>query len=455
MASWKLRTTVRVLLSSSRKHCHLLRLPNTRMFYWMPRIQYVPNYVSWSKKTYCVSWDPGPSEDQIHHRDADCNGNKDDDLDLFKLSQFNEKRREDELNDIVIDDNDTEGKKVPSIRNGKQGLVTHKMFEDLDDEFLESIQPYITPQLPVSPTFATYVDQSETLSNLVKIGMDLSKVQKRWTFKDNLIKMDFDKDIKDKLSFLHHVGVDDSLLGKFLTKNPFILMESVDNLEARVAYLNLKNFTDEAISQIITRAPYFLNFSIKRIDNKLGFYRKELSLTGNETRYLITRNPKVTKKNIHPEDFRCLLLPGKLATVKRSIFALKEQMRFSQKEFKKMVLNQPKILQTGKFKLLSTFDYLHNTVGLKHKQFVQFPSVFRSSLPRIKERHQYLSSLGRAQYNPTQPGYVTLEKLAILPDDLFCKDIASPEMLQVFFLLFLQIFQRKPEEFFRMDACSG
>ncbi|XP_070550349.1 transcription termination factor 3, mitochondrial-like [Ptychodera flava] len=299
----------------------------------------------------------------------------------------------------------------------KKGL--HKgEFADLDEQLLESIEPYITPELPPSPVLAAYVDKSETR----------------------------------KISFLHSVGVEDDNLGKFLTKNPFILTEDVQNLKARVHYLKAKKFKDDGIAQIINRAPFFLNFSIKRLDNKLGFFQRELSLTGEETRQLITRTPK--------------LVTGRLDTVKRSIFSLKEQMRFSAKECKALVLSQPRVLQTGndiiillipnqihsstisvqsshvqaefessthpvgRYKLLRTFDYLHNTVGITHTQFVQFPQVFRSSLPRIKERHQYLVKLERAQYDPTKPGYISLEALFKQPDEVFCKDVAKTSILE-------------------------
>ncbi|XP_070550347.1 transcription termination factor 3, mitochondrial-like [Ptychodera flava] len=105
-------------------------------------------------------------------------------------------------------------------------------------------------------------------------------------------------------------------------------------------------------------------------------------------------------------------------------------MRFSAKECKALVLSQPRVLQTGRYKLLSTFDYLHNTVGITHTQFVQFPQVFRSSLPRIKERHQYLVKLERAQYDPTKPGYISLEALFKQPDEVFCKDVAKTSILE-------------------------
>lgn len=40
----------------------------------------------------------------------------------------------------------------------------------------------------------------------------------------------------------------------------------------------------------------------------------------------------------------------------------------------------------------------------------------------------FLIFLGRAQYDPTQPGYISLDQLASLPDEVFCTEIAKASM---------------------------
>lgn len=46
-----------------------------------------------------------------------------------------------------------------------------------------------------------------------------------------------------------------------------------------------------------------------------------------------------------------------------------------------------------------------------------------------KERHIYLECLGRAQYNPLLPGYVSLYEFFHLPDSEFCEKIAKTSVL--------------------------
>lgn len=48
---------------------------------------------------------------------------------------------------------------------------------------------------------------------------------------------------------------------------------------SRVAYLQSKNFSKADITQMVKNAPFLLNFSVERLDNRLGFFQKELELS--------------------------------------------------------------------------------------------------------------------------------------------------------------------------------
>ncbi|XP_014350736.1 transcription termination factor 3, mitochondrial isoform X2 [Latimeria chalumnae] len=229
-------------------------------------------------------------------------------------------------------------------------------FEEIAEK--EAIQLEAEPILPpVSVTLRDYVDRSETLSKLVLLGVDLSKLEQRPNVANMLLRLSFEKDIKDRLLFLKEVGVEDHQLGPLLTKNPFVLTENIENLQKRVSYLNSKKFSKEAIARMVSGAPYLLNFSVERLDNRLGFFQKELKLSVQNTRELVTRLPR--------------LLTGSLEPVKENL------------------------------------------------------KVFNAKLLRIQERHLFLKHLGRAQYDPVQPNYVSLDRLVSTPDEMFCADIAK------------------------------
>lgn len=39
-----------------------------------------------------------------------------------------------------------------------------------------------------------------------------------------------------------------------------------------------KKFSPTAVARMVSKAPYLLNFSVERLDNRLGFFQKELGL---------------------------------------------------------------------------------------------------------------------------------------------------------------------------------
>ncbi|KAM8966390.1 transcription termination factor 3, mitochondrial [Pelodytes ibericus] len=276
----------------------------------------------------------------------------------------------------------------------------------------EAVQ--IEADLPFPPdsfSLQDYVDRSETLQKLVLLGVDLSKIEKRPNVANFLLKLDFDKDVKNILFFLKDVGVDDNHLGKFLTKNPFILSEDLENLQKRVDYLSFKKFSKDAITRIVSRAPYLLNFSVERLDNRLGFFQKELGLSAQKTRDLVTRFPR--------------MVTGSLEPIRENLKVCEIELGFRKNEIQEIAFKIPKLLTSSKKSLIETFDYVHNTMAIPHHMMAKFPQVFNTKLLRLKERHQFLTFLGRAVYDPSQPNYVSLDKLVSLPDDCFCDEVAK------------------------------
>ncbi|NXB56532.1 MTEF3 factor, partial [Struthidea cinerea] len=279
----------------------------------------------------------------------------------------------------------------------------------------EAVQIIAEPLLPIqSSTLRDYVDHSETLEKLVHLGVDLSQVEKRQKAGQLLLTLDFEKDVKKILLFLKDVGVEDDQLGPFLTKNPYILAEDLEALETRVAYLKSKKFGKSEIAQMVSRAPYLLLFSVERLDNRLGFFKNELGLSVKKTKDLVIRLPR--------------LLTGKLEPIKENLQVCQIELGFHHNEIQQIVYKTPKILTASKKRLKQTFDYLHNIMGIPHHMLTRFPQVFNSKLLRIRERHMFLAFLGRAQYDPAQPSYISLDQLVSLPDEVFCTEIAKASM---------------------------
>lgn len=117
----------------------------------------------------------------------------------------------------------------------------------------------ITPYFSNTFNLAAYVNQSETLKNLVNLNVNLSKIEKKTYIVDKILKLDFEKDMKGHIIYLNDF-VQMEEIGDFLTKNPMILCEPLEDLQVRINYLYSKGFKENQIKRIVTKNPFWLMF---------------------------------------------------------------------------------------------------------------------------------------------------------------------------------------------------
>ena len=156
---------------------------------------------------------------------------------------------------------------------------------NLENTFLAELKdPSSTlfkPALPVqSFSLAPYVNHSETLQKLVKLGVNLHHVEKDTNVASLLVKSDFKRDIQPLIFFLYHNKVPADSLGHVLSKNSDIFKEPIDKLQLRIDYLLSKNFSSDSIVRIILKIPQILTTSTIFTDKQLGFLQLMLKLTG-------------------------------------------------------------------------------------------------------------------------------------------------------------------------------
>lgn len=75
--------------------------------------------------------------------------------------------------------------------------------------------------------------------------------------------------------------------------------------------------------------------------------------------------------------------------------------------------------------LSSRLDYIHNKMEIPHSQIVKSSSVLQCRPHKIKERHEFLKLIGKAQYDPTKDLYVPLIQLAVGTDREFAINVAK------------------------------
>lgn len=209
--------------------------------------------------------------------------------------------------------------------------------KELTEEIEHELKP--TEDFPVyfPPTFnfAAYIDKSETLQKFVELGVDLSKIEKKKGLPQFILKLDFNRDVKGHLMFLHDLGIRPEDFGYILTKNPLYFKNSLDDLETRVYYLRSKKFELEQVQNIVVKDPFWLNFSTRRIDRRLGWFQKNFALTGDDIRFLVTKFPRVVTSN--------------LMHVRENTFTIKEEMGFDKDETKIILLAVPKLFMRSEF----------------------------------------------------------------------------------------------------------
>ncbi|GFU02822.1 transcription termination factor 3, mitochondrial [Nephila pilipes] len=267
------------------------------------------------------------------------------------------------------------------------------------------------PPLPISFNLAAYVNRSESLQQLVCLGVDLSEIEKKPDRAKFILNLEFEKHVRPYIQFFHDHGVSADDMGKLFTKNLYIFKEHIEDLEIRINYMKSKKFNSEAIARIITNNPFFLSRHTKEIDTRLGMYQKQFSLSGNQVRYLVTKCPK--------------LVTYDLMKFREKLVTMKEELGFTNDEMKKLLLMKPKVWMLGRVQVKERFDIVHNLMGISHEMILNSPEIFTRRAFIIKQRHFYLVHLNRAQYDPLQPLYVSLRDLVTTTDSEFCEQCAK------------------------------
>lgn len=64
-------------------------------------------------------------------------------------------------------------------------------------------------------------------------------------------------------------------------------------------------------------------------------------------------------------------------------------------------------------------------MGIAHDRLVHSPSILYCREHRLRERHEYLKVLGKAQYDPTRDLFVSLQQIAEGTDQEFALNVAK------------------------------
>lgn len=196
---------------------------------------------------------------------------------------------------------------------------------DVCTEDLSDIGPPLTPTF----SFAKYANKSHTIQELMKLRVELYKLESEEGMVQYILGLDFERDVKPYIMFLHDCGVPADHLGYFITKNPHIFKEDMDDLHTRIRYLRAHEFTINMISTIICKNPRWLLHSTKDIDGRLGYFQNNFKLSGPQIRLFAIKGPKVvTYKMLH---------------IMSNTFSIREEMEFDNIQIRKLLLKMPRL----------------------------------------------------------------------------------------------------------------
>lgn len=231
--------------------------------------------------------------------------------------------------------NDNVNTTAPHVQQTITNLPSEDFLDDQDvtlpnpldtcTEDVSDIGPYLTPTF----TFAKYANKSRTIQELVKLGVSLYKLESKKEMLNYILTLDFDRDIKPYITFLHDCGVPADYLGDFLTKNPNIFKKDMDDLHTRIRYLRAHEFSIDSIKTIICKNPKWLSYSTQDIDGRLGYFQSNFKLSGNEVRILTVKAPNV--------------ITYKMSHLMENTMTIKEDMDFNEKQRKQLLLTLPRI----------------------------------------------------------------------------------------------------------------
>lgn len=75
--------------------------------------------------------------------------------------------------------------------------------------------------------------------------------------------------------------------------------------------------------------------------------------------------------------------------------------------------------------LIARLHYIHNVMEIPQEEILKWSGILQLREHRLKQRHEFLKLIGRAQYDPTKDLYVSLKALCVGTDEEFAMNVAK------------------------------
>ena len=137
--------------------------------------------------------------------------------------------------------------------------------EEIMERRIKSLRPAVRP---VVYNLAYFANSNPVVRTLIEMGVELRQWDRNPAIGSSILKLDFERDVKPRLLFLHDLSIAADKHVSIIQNNPGIFQQSVDDLKVRIEYLKSKKFSDQDIKDIVTSAPrwFELLFIFKFVD---------------------------------------------------------------------------------------------------------------------------------------------------------------------------------------------
>ncbi|CAH8573464.1 unnamed protein product [Schistosoma turkestanicum] len=259
---------------------------------------------------------------------------------------------------------------------------------------------------PSSANLAAYVPNCPTLSQLVKLGVDLSKIEAIPGVANMLVKLDF-HDIEPVLWRLSDFGFKVEQIARIITAFPKILKLPLCEISARLAYFTDRKVSSTDVVTMINQIPKVLEKPSIEIDKNLGQIKSLINLKNSEVVEVITKEPKII---VHS-----------LPKIRDIFVVLSKMMGFPQSVIHKLVLTSPKILITEREHLSDNFNTMHWHLNLPVDLIQLWPEALSATPHLLRQRCTFLVRRKLFQPDPTKPLYTPLSSIVLQEDYEFCQ----------------------------------
>lgn len=240
-----------------------------------------------------------------------------------------------------------------------------------------------------SRSLAPYANHVPLLRVLVDVGVDLFEIECKFpAVPRHLLRLTY-PEARTKIRWLVSIGFTPETLGDYLTRNPFVLLQNLDDMKARVNYLESIKFTRKEIFKLVSEFRFWLNIDVKSTEKRLDTVTGMFGLRKSMMRMVLVKEPR-------------LLMFG-LGPIKRIWDLLTKEFGLSPEQVKNMLLEDPRLFIMDSRILIANFGYASRVMGIAPAALALTPLILRVAPHALRSRHEFLRTLGRARYAETQP----------------------------------------------------